>query len=142
MSKKEEHVHTIVVREREGLESALLVTARARKLLDSSLMILLFPTPQSHFLFAIDLGLDCRSMIQVLFGYIAAIFPNLIRLSTSSAFLYVRWYRSSPRAVALRMRKSMMCWSCARLDQQSHDSRPSHKLQDMSPTTSLLNILL
>jgi hypothetical protein len=50
-------------------------------------MILLFATPQSHFLFAIDFGLDCRFMIQVLFGYIAAIFSDLIRLSTSSASL-------------------------------------------------------
>jgi hypothetical protein len=120
------------------LENALLVTARACKLLDSSLVILLFPKPQSHFLFAIDPGLDCRFMIQVLFGYIAAIIPSLIRLSTSSASLYVRWYRSSPRAVDLRMRKSLMCRSCARLDQPCHDSPPSHNTQDESPTTSLL----
>jgi hypothetical protein len=30
ISEKGEHVHTIVVKEREGLESALLVTARAQ----------------------------------------------------------------------------------------------------------------
>ena len=51
---------------RADVESALLVTARDRKFVDSSLIFILFPTPLSHLLFAVHLDLSLPLMIRVL----------------------------------------------------------------------------
>jgi len=101
-------------------ESALLVIARTRKLLDSSLMILLFPTPLSHLLSALDLDLRLPFPIRVLPSHIAA--PLISYTYRHRLLPCVLFCRSISRTVAIRMRKSSMCWSCARWNHQSHDS--------------------
>lgn len=101
-----------------GLESAVFVTARTRKLLDSSLINLLFPTPQFHFLAAKRRSLSLVVGSSTIESIVATCLDKFTSLTTSSPC--VLCYRPTPRTVAIRMRKSLMFdQSCADIRSKS-----------------------